>query len=185
MKVINVSFTGYKNVLCANDMMGDSNSVVMSMQLDNNGVKDLDKWIAIQKQMFPDDEPKDTLMITNIQVSDYSLMAVNQKLLALDKNHHFISPEEESPMLKFYSLLKSINSRILNGDKPQSDPEGTKRVVNNMVDCFRNLNVNPGIASYIVGRSVQGNYFENQQKSAATVNECIEDLVDGYFDSII
>ena len=52
MKVNNVSFTGYKNVLCVNDKFGDSNSVVMSMQLDNNGVKDLDKWVAIQKQMF-------------------------------------------------------------------------------------------------------------------------------------
>ena len=185
MKVNNVSFTGYRNVLCVNDKFGDSNSVVMSMQLDNNGVKDLDKWVAIQKQMFPDDEPQDTLTITNIQLKDVSLMAVNHKLLALDKNHHLITQDEESSMLKFYSLLKSINSRILNGGKPQTDPAGTKHVVNNMVDCFKRIDVNPGVAALIVGRSVQGNFFENQQECAATVNECIEELVDGYFNSIV
>lgn len=185
MKVNNVSFTGYKNVLCALDKVGDSNSLLMSMQLDNNGVKDLDKWVAIQKEMFPNTTPKDTLLVTHLQIKDFCLFAVNDRVLAIDKNNHFIEPHEESPMLKLYSLLKSVNSRILSGGKPQSDPDGVKHVVNNMLGCFQKLNVTPAAASIYVGRSVQGNNFGNQQESAATMNQCIEELVDGYFNSII
>ena len=185
MKVSNVSFTGYKNVLCATEKLNGSNSVMMSMQLDNNGVKDLDKWVAIQKEMFPNTTPKDTLLVTHLQINDFCFMAVNDRVLAIDKNNHFIKRQEESSMLKFYSLLKSINSRILNGDKPLTDPAGTNHVVSSMVDNFQKTGIDPLTASFFVGRSVQGNYFENQQKSAAAMNECIEELVDGYFNSIV
>lgn len=186
MNVQNVSFTGFKNVLCCKaDSPEGQKGVMMALQLDNRYVRDLDKWKDIQKNLFPNQEPKDTFFVFHVDIGDYSFFNLNDRLLASSKDDFYIEPKDEASMMKFFALLKSVNSRILKGEKPDTDSGMVGSVVTNMVNIFKKQNSNPLVCSQIIEQLISGNRFPNQQQVASSMNESIEKFVDGYFNTIV
>lgn len=182
MNVGKVSFTGYKNVMSMRMEHEKDNITMMAMQLDNVGERDLDNWIKIQKQLYPNRTPKDTFtMMHSADANGTFTMTVNGRTFATGKNRHFITPKEEAPMLDMYGMMMRINERIMNGEKWQVDSGLSNRVVPNCINMFNKLELNPRVSMALIDSGVAG--ARRAPEIAAKMNDSINDLVDGYFDS--
>ena len=186
MQVQNISFKGYQNVIATNTRFINADASMISVKLNNkNYVNDLDKWKAIQKKLFPNQEPKD--IFTFMQVKDHDSedfqLHLNDKVLALEKDVFLISEEEEKPMIKAFMLLKSITERILNGEKSEwySD-EVKKEMIPHCAGVLKKV-VEKEPAAEMLAHAVFPN-VEKNKAAAEILYTSIDDYMDGYVDHL-
>ena len=187
MQVQNISFKGYKNVISSATKLKKTDVVFISMQLNNKGISsDLDKWQAIQRQLFPDKSPKDVLTIIHVNEDDgenFKLL-LNERALALSKDEFLISQKEEKPMLKFFILLRSLTERIMSEEKKEWHfAEIVDKIMPHNVEVFKESFERPAAAADILAEAM----FPAEEKDKAVASifyNSIDNYMDGYVDHL-
>ena len=186
MQVQNISFKGYQNVIATNTRFINADASMISVKLNNkNYVNDLDKWIAIQKKLFPNTEPKDIFTFMHIKDHDGEgfQLFLNDKILAPAKDVFLISEEEEKPMIKAFMLLKSITERILNGEKSEwYRDEVKKEMIPHCAEILKKI-VERKSAAEMLDHAVFPN-VEKNKAAAEILYTSIDDYMDGYVDHL-
>ena len=187
MQVQNVSFKGYKNVISSATKFKNADVAFISMQLNNKGVSsDLDKWQAIQRELFSDKSPKDVLTVMHVNEDDgenFKLL-LNERTLALSKDEFLISQKEEKPMMKFFILLRSLTERIMNEEKKEWHfAEITDKIIPHNVEVLKESFEGPAVGAAILTQAMLP--VDEKDKAVASIfYNSIDNYMDGYVDHL-
>ena len=111
-------FNGYKNVLASDFSSPASNFYVVSMQLDNKGNKDLDRWKEIKKSLNIENPEGDIIHFNYIKDknSGYEAYVVDNIDLPLitQLREGLVSAEDERKYIKLFDFMGSLTRRIFN-----------------------------------------------------------------------
>lgn len=167
MKINNCTtpnFTGYRNVI-SDDIRGTNFRIAhLSMQLNDEGEKDLSKWKTIQKHFNKIDRPefKDIISLLYVEDStetDYLFLSDKQlvfgqelakkclKSLGTSKEKDYL--EEEKVTLKAYTLLASLTRRLMQQSIPSEDFYNKGRVFERIYFSLSELMNQDAAASYL------------------------------------
>lgn len=175
------SFNGYKNVL-ANSIKrsGDEKISYISMQLNNTGNKDLDIWKSIQKKFLNREETSDVITFNLFECGNENILGISHELLDIENTKK--SSEEESIMLKAYSLIASLTKRIMsdyNIQKDNSIKAMAYETKADLADVFMGNKQN----SAELDRAVWGAFYPatTPQEQAKKINQKINETMIKYF----
>lgn len=101
------NFRGFKNVLCS-DVHNDSSRIAyITMQLDDEGVKDLSKWRELRNimpQLKSDGLPEDVVSLIYVRANDADEFRINNKI--------FPRPEQLRDFDGFKNQFSAVNNEI-------------------------------------------------------------------------
>ena len=177
----NTNFNGYKNVI-HNDVSQDNiRFTFLSMQLNDNGVKDLAELRKIQ-QLQNLDTNNDVLSLF------YSKKSGSKEFFYFNGNPLFLGGElrnlwelcsdrdayklEEKAALKAYTLIASLTKRMMNSGLPGTD-NSFPHVVKSTMESFMKIFTSSPAGVFNL---IQGSILENKQleKTAAVLNSIVD-----------
>lgn len=175
----NTNFKGYRNVM-ARKIRGEAGDLsVISMQLDNKGVKDLKIWQNIQKKCNITSDVSNVLTFGLIS-------SPNKKPSIFAGEGNPLSPElfkqgspQENLILKIFTLIASLTKRLEN----DVDPFMTNKVYNvaeKAIDNLEFLSPNRKIREIFV---YDKDFLADHQNESTKINNAIDEKMMDYFSS--
>ena len=184
----NKSFYGYKNVI-HNDIETDSfKFMFLSMQLDDNGAKDLTEFRKI-RTLEKKSADTDVLNVIYSKIKykpaffffDGRAMYSGEELKQLSEQYSYsnVYKQEERATLKAYTLIANITKRMMHNALTEMNGNIGK-VMQSAMESFMNI-VSSNPAS--IFNMLHGSILENKQldKTAAQINKLIVQNMDVFF----
>ncbi|MCM1004490.1 MAG: hypothetical protein NC408_09135 [Candidatus Gastranaerophilales bacterium] len=175
------NFNGYKNVLANRIVRPNGEKITyMSMQLDNIGKNDLEVWKYLQKNLMNRDFTTDVVTFNMFEQGNDNIIGFSSALLDLDDVEE--SSEEESLMMKAFTLLASLTDRIKSDFHLKQD-ENYRPMAYETKSDLADVFLDKKQSSAELDRAVWGAFYAetSPQEHAADINKKIHNKMMTYF----
>ena len=184
----NVNFAGYKNVIHNNINRNDLSYTLLSMQLNDEGAKDLTEFNNIMRLQ---DKKTDTDVLTVFYaekskipgflfLNDRSMFLGDELRTLWEKyNSSTAYKKEEKASLKAYTLLASITNRMMQNGLTTMDksfPDVVRKTVMNLKNIFT---ASPMAVFGLVQQSILEN--KSLEETAAILNNVVKHNMQIFF----
>ncbi len=183
------AFRGYKNLISYTNEAKGNRLALFSVQLDNNGTKDLDNYkkLAQYNRNFTKADIDDTLMCLYSENPNGASMYLNNDLLLngeeLEEIAEKMPADEFEPIeagyMKAYTQLADLSKRIINEKAPRVRDMGFQKVILQSLRMLTNLcDGDAGSAYNIIQASI---YNVKPPKTLSIINSAISKALKNYF----
>ena len=183
------AFRGYKNLISYTNEAKGNRLALFSVQLDNNGTKDLDNYkkLAQYNRNFTKADIDDTLMCLYSENPNGAAIYLNNDILLsgdeLKDVAQRMPANEFSPIeagyLKAYTQLAGLSKRIISEETPSVRDNGFQKVILQSLRMLTNLCDGDTSSAYkIIQASI---YNVKPPKTLSIINSAISKALKYYF----
>lgn len=183
------AFRGYKNLISYTNEVKGNRLALFSVQLDNNGTKDLDNYkkLAQYNRNFTKADIDDTLMCLYSENPNGAAIYLNNDILLsgdeLKDVAQRMPANEFSPIeagyLKAYTQLAGLSKRIISEETPSVRDNGFQKVTLQSLRMLTNLCDGDTSSAYkIIQASI---YNVKPPKTLSIINSAISKALKNYF----
>ena len=192
-----LNFNGYKNIVSrelSQYVPNERTFAYMTMQLDNAGVRDLQKWQEIQRDVFNVENPTDMITFTFLSVPGFKdFFWVGDKLLRIkQRNADDLFTDGNKKIFRVYTFIAKLTERIMNDNDWLRIDKNRYVVAANAANALERIFTdrnNLHTIGYMTPKQLAANIVADSfiredfpQQNAGIFNHKISEIMDPYFE---